>query len=154
MGVGGWSCSHIYWSRSHIYWSRSHIYWSRSHIYWSCSHISAGQVKEYSHLCGHPIGWVFPLGRVWQLLAQAVVVIIDMNSFTKQEQIFFHVFFFFQNIMMFSYTLLWLLWEMFKRFVWLWSPLLISFLISNKNSKINTVLCRDYNYIVSITIIG
>jgi hypothetical protein len=25
----------------------------------------AGQVKLYKHTFGHPIGWVFPLGRVW-----------------------------------------------------------------------------------------
>jgi hypothetical protein len=28
----------------------------------------AGQVRLYNHTFGHPIGWVFPLGRVWQLL--------------------------------------------------------------------------------------
>jgi hypothetical protein len=26
----------------------------------------AGQVRLYNYTFGHPIGWVFPLGRVWQ----------------------------------------------------------------------------------------
>jgi hypothetical protein len=28
----------------------------------------AGQVRLYNHTFGHPIGWVFPLGRVWQYI--------------------------------------------------------------------------------------
>ena len=27
---------------------------------------AGGQVRLYNHTFGHPIGWVFPLGRVWQ----------------------------------------------------------------------------------------
>jgi hypothetical protein len=29
----------------------------------------AGQVRLYNHTFGHPIGWVFSLGRVWQYLS-------------------------------------------------------------------------------------
>ena len=29
-------------------------------------YVVAGQDRLYNHTFSHPIGWVFPLGRVWQ----------------------------------------------------------------------------------------
>ena len=51
----------------------------------------AGQIRLYNHTFGHPIGWVFPLGRVWQyhieinLVKCVIYVHVCMNKSHVQE---------------------------------------------------------------------
>ena len=51
-----------------LFWCFLRLCWCFLSLIWCFLSLSAGLVKECSHLFGHPIGWVFPLGRVWQYL--------------------------------------------------------------------------------------